>query len=101
LETTVTNGLVIAIALTRQVQEQEQEAVQPRTEYAQDDSLPAGTVKVVEGSPGIRMHTYTATYKNGERVGRVEVGAPTMVQDPVPTRQITGTKAVSQSRPTI
>lgn len=97
----VTTGMSVVISLTRQVPEEEQEQVLPATVYENDASAASGTVRVIEGTPGVRLHKYLTTYRNGERVDRVAIAPPAVVQAPVATRQITGTKQATQSRPTL
>ena len=55
-----------------------------------DPSLPAGQGKEVLGQPGLRVITYDVTFRNGELVEKHTV-SDAVVQNPVPTRHISGT----------
>lgn len=103
-ESYLQNGMSIAIALTRQVIEEVSEPISPPTVYETDSTLATGTVKVVQGTPGARVRKFTVTYKNGVETSRQESSASVVATQPIPTRQITGTKAAAAgggSKPTL
>ncbi|MCK9518191.1 MAG: ubiquitin-like domain-containing protein, partial [Dehalococcoidia bacterium] len=100
-ETAVTPGMLVTIGLTRTVIESEEEAVPPPTVYETDSSLAEGVVRVVPGTPGIRVTNYEVTYKNGVEVSRVLTTGGGMVTEPIPARHITGAKPGSSGRPTL
>ncbi len=104
VDTVIQNGMGIVIALTRQVVEDVTEPIAPTTVYETDATVAVGTVKVVQGTPGVRLRKFNVTYKNGVEVSRQETGSPVVVTQAVPTRQVTGTKAAaagSASKPTL
>lgn len=85
-------GMSITIARTIVVDEQVQEPVAPPMAYEDDPNTPYGQDRIVEGVPGVRTRHFSVTYKNGEPVSRVEIGAPVIAQVPTPTRHIRGSK---------
>jgi len=100
-ETELTPGMQIIIGLNRTVLESVEEPVPPPTVYETDPSLPEGTVKVIPGTPGVRVTNYLVTYKNGEEVSRVLTEGGGIVTQPTPTRHITGAQPGSSGRPTL
>lgn len=100
-ETALTPGMQIVIGLTRTVIESVEEPVPPPIVYETDSSLPEGTVRVIAGTPGVRVTNYEVTYKNGEEVSRVLAGGGGIVTQPTPTRHITGVQPGSSARPTL
>lgn len=97
-ETPISNGMALVIGLHRVVEEKSNEVVPGTTSYETDPSMPAGQVKVIPGAPGLREVTYKVTYDNGVESGRERMGSR-LLQQPVATRHITGTKTASGGRP--
>ncbi|MGE5595897.1 MAG: ubiquitin-like domain-containing protein [Hyphomicrobiales bacterium] len=100
-DTPITQGLTVTIGLTRTVTEEVEEPVQPPTVYETDPNLPAGTTKVIPGTPGVRVTNYSVTYKNGVEVWRVLAPGGGITVEPIPTRHITGGKGSATSKPTL
>ena len=91
-DTPVTNGMLVTVGLTRTVTESETEPIPPAITYETNPSLPAGQVRIIEGSPGTRVTNYSATYRNGELISRLPAAGGGITVEPVATRHITGTK---------
>lgn len=95
--TALTDNMQVTIALTEVVTEKLEEAIPSPIVNETDPSLPSGQVSVVEGSPGLKLVGYEATYRNGELVSRVAIpGDVTVVREATPTRHIAGTARASQ-----
>lgn len=100
LGTRLDEGAMVTIGLTQVVVEQLQETIAPPIVYETDPSMPSGELRVVEGTPGIRVLSYEATYRNGELVSRVAIpGDVSVLREASPTRHIAGTGARSQPAP--
>lgn len=99
-EADVFNGMELVIGTTEVVQEQMAEQLPPPTLFEEDPSLPRGEVRIVNGSPGERLSTFSVTYRNGEEVSRAFVSS-VVTTAPVPARHVSGTRAVSAARPTV
>jgi uncharacterized protein YabE (DUF348 family) len=89
--TAVTNGMDLTIGLNRTFTEQVQEQIPPDTVYDTDSTLAAGTIRVLPGTPGLRVTTYTVTTKNGVEASRTVLSSD-VVQAPVAAHQVTGTR---------
>jgi 3D (Asp-Asp-Asp) domain-containing protein len=100
-ETEVTPGMTVIIGLTRTVVESVEEAVPPPTVYETDPTLPEGAVRVISGTPGVRVTNYEVTYKNGEEVSRVLTNGGGIVTEPIATWHVTGAKPGSPAKPTL
>jgi len=99
-DTPVTNGMNLLVGTTSVADVVETEPVQAPTSYETDPTMPEGTTRIVNGSPGVRTEHWTVTTKNGEEVSRV-LASSSVTTAPVPTEQITGTKPGPVSKPTI
>ncbi len=97
--TAVTNGMDLTIGLNRTFTEEVQEQMPPNMVYDTDNSLAAGTIRVVPGVPGVRVNKYSVTTRNGVETSRTMLSSD-ILQAPVPARQITGTRPAS-ARPTL
>ena len=100
-ETPVTSGMAITIGLTRQVIEDTEVPVTPPSTYETDPTLDSGVVRVVQGTPGVRVVRYLVTYKNGAQVDSQLADGGGITQEPTPTRYITGTKPGQAVKPTL
>lgn len=98
-DTIVASGMSLAVQLTRRVEEEVSTSVAPPTVYETDASLAPGQVRVVAGREGVRVTKYLVTYKNGEVVSRQTIPGGGLVQEPVPTRHISGPAAPSKDTP--
>lgn len=98
-ETQIANGIAVVIGLNRTIEEEVREQVDPTTDYESDSSVAAGTIKVVPGVPGVRVIRSSVTIKNGVETSRTVLRSD-LVQEPVATRQITGTRP-APARPTL
>ncbi|MBI2767364.1 MAG: DUF348 domain-containing protein [Chloroflexi bacterium] len=100
--TYLSNGLTITIVLTRQVEEEVRIQIAAQTVTETDPTLAAGQVRVIPGVPGERVTKFMVTYRNGAEVSRSEISGGGVVREPVPTRQVTGTRpSPAPSRPTL
>ncbi len=97
----VTNGMTVVIGLNRTVEEETSESVPPGIVFETDGALPAGTVRVIAGTPGVRTTRYLVTYKNGVETSRVVAAGGGVIQLPTPTRQIAGSRPTGGQRPTL
>ena len=100
-ETIIASGMTVVIGLTKSVIEDVSEPISPPTVYDTDPDLASGSVRVVQGTPGVRVTKWLVTYKNGVEVERTVAAGGGVVEQPSPTRHIMGTKAGSPSRPTL
>lgn len=101
-ESYVANGTTVIVGFNRTMEEDELTQIAPGVVYETDSSLPAGKIVVVSGTAGVRLTKYSVTYKNGEVVGRRQVGSSAVSQAPIPTRNIAGPRPVgAAARPTL
>ncbi|MCC7363595.1 MAG: DUF348 domain-containing protein [Dehalococcoidia bacterium] len=105
-ETPVTPGMTVTVGLTRTDIESVTDPIPPGVAYENDPTMPAGQVRIIEGTPGTRVTNFEVTYKNGEEVSRVLAPGGGVTVQPVATRHITGTKGTTSgpaaaSRPTL
>jgi len=98
-DTVIESGMTITVALTRRVEEEVRTSVAPPTVYETDPGLAPGEVRVVAGREGVRAIKYLVTYKNGKAVSREPIPGGGMIQEPVPTRHISGPEAPKNAKP--
>jgi len=94
-DTAVTNGMVLTIGTTTTTDEVVTEPVAPPIVYESDPAMAPGQVKTFPGVAGSRTAHYSVTYKNGTEVSRVIVPGSLVITQPVPTREIVGTKSAT------
>ncbi|MGH2632088.1 MAG: ubiquitin-like domain-containing protein [Tepidiformaceae bacterium] len=99
-ETPVTNGMSLLVGTTAVSDVVTTEPVQAPTANSTDATMPEGTTRIVNGTPGVRTNHWTVTTKNGQEVSRV-LASSTVTTQPIATQQITGTKPGPSSKPTI
>lgn len=99
-EAEVFNGMSVVIGTTEVVEEQMAEQIPAPTVFEEDPALPRGEVRILNGSSGERLSTFSVTYRNGEEVSRAFVTSVVTLA-PVPSRHISGTRAVNTGRPTV
>lgn len=99
-ETLVFNGMNLVVGTTEVLLETFTEQVPAPTVFEEDPGLPRGEVRIVNGTAGERVSTFSVTYRNGQETSRTFVST-TVTTAPVPSRHITGTKAVNATKPTV
>ncbi len=100
-ETAISNGMSIVIGLTRTFDEVVEDSVPPAIVYESDATLPAGQVRVIPGTPGLKLTTYRVTLENGVETARVVSGTPTVLRPPTPSRHISGSTQSGAGRTTL